>query len=169
MTNYLIEEAKCGITNGGMACGPYPGTVVTAVKYRKGQKSKWLYLSEVDGIPCFTLTDKDIYNDLLKEDVDNEEFIEYLNAHSIDKLDGIEFSGDYGVNSYGDIFDSISENPENPVIPLIRYIIALTRCEKEETEPLIRMAQGKYVNELEIPVSDIEEEYREEAMAEDEE
>ncbi len=156
MAKYLIEEAKCGVTDGGMACGPFPGTVVAAVKFRNGKKSKWLFLSEVDGIPCFTLTDKDIYDDLLKEDLENEEFMEYMNTHTIYELDGIELGC-----SYDELFESISENPENPGIPLIRYIIALTRCKMDELDPLIEMAKGKYADELDIPMSDVEEEYHE--------
>lgn len=158
MARYFIEEAKCGMTGGGMACGPFPGTVVAAVRFRKSKKSKLLYLSEADGIPCFTLTDKDVFDDLLKEDTDDGEFIDYLNDHNIDELDGIEFGC-----GYDELFESISDDSENPVIPLIRYIVALVRCETEDTEPLIAMAQGKYADELEIPVSDVEEEVMEEA------
>ena len=40
MEKYLIEEAKCGITDGGMACGPVAGTVVAEVKFKKGRKTK---------------------------------------------------------------------------------------------------------------------------------
>ena len=51
--------------------------------------------------------------------------------------------------------------PPIPVIPLIRYIIALVRCDMSEVGSIIAMAEGKYADELDIPVSDVEEEYTE--------
>ncbi|MBR4205570.1 MAG: hypothetical protein IKQ92_08845 [Clostridia bacterium] len=45
-----------------------------------------------------------------------------MNDHNIGKLDGIEFEC-----GYDELFMSISDNPENPVIPLIRYIVAHIR------------------------------------------
>ena len=63
---------------------------------------------------------------------------------------------------YDDLFEGIRQEPNNPAVPLIRYMIALVRCAMEDVEPLIRMAQGRYADEVDIPVSDLEEEYSEE-------
>ena len=90
------------------------------------------------------------------------EVMEYMNTHTIYELDGIELGC-----SYDELFESISENRENPVVPLLLYIIALVRCEMADVEPLIGMAQGKYADELDIPMSDVEEEFL--AELEDEE
>ena len=38
MKRYLIEDAKCGLTEGGMACGPVSGNAVVSVKYSDGER-----------------------------------------------------------------------------------------------------------------------------------
>ena len=156
MKRYFIENAKCGITAGGMACGPIPGHVVTSIKYNDSKESKWLNLVEVDGIPNLFLTDDDIYEDLIRDDYENDAFYENLNEHAIDEFNGITFDDDY----YG-TFASIADNPDNPAAPLIRYLIALVRCRMEDTESVIQLGTNKYADELDIPASDVEQDYLE--------
>ncbi len=86
-----------------------------------------------------------------------------LQEHQIDNLDGIEFREDFD-----ELFENIYSDKDNPVVPLIRYIVTLVRCEMDDVEPLINMAQGKYADELDIPKSDVEEEYLEELEDKDE-
>ena len=157
MKRYFIEDVKCGLTEGGMACRPVSGSVVVSVKYHDGERNGWLSVVEVDGIPHVFQTDEDIFERLLKEDVRDEDFIQYLQGHSISYFDGIEFG--FG---YEDTFESIADGTDDPAVPLIRYLIALVRCETDETETMIEMAVNRYADELEIPVSDVEEEYLEE-------
>lgn len=156
MKRYFIETAKCGVTAGGMACGPIPGHVVTSIKYNNSDESKWINLVEVDGIPNVFLTDKDIYEDLIKDDYDDIAFTEYLEEHAIDEFNGIPFDDDY----YG-VFSSIADKPDNPAAPLIRYLIALVRCKMEETEGIIKLGENRYADELTIPISDVENDYME--------
>lgn len=157
MKRYFIEDAKCGITAGGMACGPIPGHVVTTIKYHDKDDTKWLSLVEVEGIPNVFLTDKDIYEDLIKDDYDDVAFTEYLQAHAIDEFNGIAFNDDY----YG-VFASIADKSDNPAAPLIRYLIALVRCKMEDTEGIIMLGKNRYADEVNIPVSDVEIDYMEE-------
>lgn len=91
------------------------------------------------------------------------DFIEYINEHSISEFNGIEFDGDCLSTFY-----NIMEDPDNPAAPLLKYMIALVRCPMEDVDGLVEMAKGKYADELEIPISDVEEDYLEE-MAEEEE
>lgn len=156
MKRYLIENAKCGITDGGIACGPVSGSVIATVKFKEGEKSQYFSLAEVSGFPNFFLTDKDVFDDLIKEDFSDKEFESYMNASYISDFDGLELGGEYE-----DVCSSIHETPENPAVPLLRYIIALVRCPMEDVDGLIQMAAGKYADELEIPISDIEEDYME--------
>ena len=148
---------KCGITEGGMACGPVPGNVVVTVQFKEGSTVQWLSLVEFDGIPNVYLSDKDIYEDLMAEDFDDEKFTEYLHEHFIQDFNGIKFEDDYSTT-----FESIADDPKNPAIPLVRYLIALVRCDMDDVENLIQMASGKYADQLDIPVSDVEEEFMDE-------
>lgn len=86
----------------------------------------------------------------------------YVHEINIGEFNGIE------LGEYGDIFASFADDPENPAIPLIRYMIALTRCPLDQVEDLLNMARGKYVNELDIPASDVEEDFEEEYEEKDE-
>ncbi len=156
MKRYFIEEAKCGVTDGGIACGPIPGNVVVGIKFKENGKSQWISFVEVDGIPNVYLSDKDIFDDLVKEDVEDTEFTDYINEHFIREFNGIAFGLDYS-----DLFNSVAEDPDNEALPLIRYMVALVRCSLEEVDDLISMATGRYADELDIPISDVEEEYLE--------
>ena len=152
MKRYFIEEVKCSISAGGFACGPISGNPVISIRYKEGNETKWLSLVEVEGIPNCFLTDEDIHEKLVSEDFDDE-FTDYLDQHSVGEFNGITFG------EYTDIYYSISQNSENPAIPLIRYLLTLARCDTADEKKLIEMAKGKYANELEIPMSDIEEDY----------
>lgn len=163
MSRYFIENAKCGVTEGGMGCGPISGNVVATIQFKDGNATQWLSLVEVEGIPNVYLTEKDVFEDLVAEDFEDTEFIEYMQEHYIDEFEGIEFDDDYSTT-----FESIAEDPENPAVPLIRYLIALIRCEMDEVNELIERATGRYVDEIDIPVSDVEEEWIDEDYNEDE-
>ena len=116
---YFIEKVKCGITDIVLSLGSLSGTIVAAVRFRKGGESKWLYLSESEGFPEFTLTDRDIYKDLIEGNTD-EEFITYLSEHRAYDLDGVSFGDDYE-----DLFRSIHANPGSPAVSYSRYTSAV--------------------------------------------
>ncbi len=52
--------------------------------------------------------------------------------------------------------ESIKKNEGNPAVSLIRYIVLLTRCEMEEVDGLVALVKGKFIDEVEIPASDVE-------------
>lgn len=160
MKRYFIEEAKCGITRGGMACGPVQGNVIAMIKYNDGKEIGWLNIAEVDGIPNWFLTEKDIFDILIEEKFDDD-FTDYLEEHSISKFNGLN------VGEYCDIFSSIKDAPDNPAVSLLRYAITLVRCSMEELEGLIDLGKGKYADELDIPISDVEKRYLKDNDAEE--
>ncbi len=157
MKRYFIEEAKCGVTEGGMACGPVSGNVVVTVKFKEGSKVQWISLVEVDGIANVYLADKDIHESLIAEDIDDEEFTQYMEDHYISEFDGLDVGAEYG-----DWLDSIEEDPENPAVQLIRLLLALAWCKPGRPEAeLIEMAKGRYADELDIPESAVEDVFNE--------
>ncbi len=116
----------------------------------------YLGITDFEGFPNYYLSDEDHHDELVEEDFEDEQFTEFLDEHRIDDFNGLELGGEYP-----DLFGAIAENPENPAVPLIRFAVAMVRCSTDEEEELIRMATGKYADELDIPVSDVEEEYTE--------
>ena len=79
-----------------------------------------------------------------------------MQNHSISCFDGIEFG-----DGYDETFESIANGADDPAVPLIRYLVALLRCELDEVNGLIEMAKNRYADELDIPMSDVEEEWLE--------
>ena len=154
MKRYFIMDAKCGMSEGGISCGPVSGTVNASVKFIESNKAQWLSLSEYDGFPAFYLTDDDILDSLVEENFDDEKRWNYIKDHEVSEFDGITTYGEYE-----DVLDSIKEDPQNPAVAMIRLLITLVRCEEGEEEKLISTASGKYVDELDIPTIDIEEDY----------
>lgn len=148
MKRFLIENAKCGVAQGG----PMMGIVITSVKFNDGESSKWFNLAEVDGIPCFYLTDKDVYDTLIKGEWD-EDFQKMLDNSLIEEFEGITFG------EYEEVFDSIYENPDNPAVPFLRYVFALTRCDLKDVDKLVKKATGKHIDEIKVPISDAEDDY----------
>ncbi len=148
---YKIYDVKFGITDGGMCCGPCDGSIVVSIYYGNETKKQWLNCVEVFGIPCFYLTDSDIFNDLLKEDVENQEYMECLEKSAINDFDGIEL-GEYDI-----IFNSIKQSSNLEAINLIRAMILLVRADMSEMDDLIASFKNKEVLELEIPLTDLEE------------
>lgn len=126
---------------------------MTTVKYRCGDETKWFSLVEVLGTPNFLLSEKDIHDRLVEGEDGDKDFWDSVYAANIGEFNGIE------LGEYMDIYASFQEDPENPAIPLIRYMIALTQCPMEDTERLAAMGKGKFADELDIPMSEDEKEY----------
>ncbi|MGI6110020.1 MAG: hypothetical protein ACOYB8_09305 [Eubacteriaceae bacterium] len=155
MKNYFMEDVKCGVTEDKMSpCGPVSGLVAATVKVKDGDKEYWVTNVEVMGIPNFYVSDKDIFQDTLEENYDDQEFSDYLHSCEISSFNNLEISGDYDT-----LLEAIFNDTENPAVPLLKYLLALTRCEMDQTDELINRGKGHYADEIEIPVSDVEEDY----------
>lgn len=147
MARYFIEDVKCGVGTGGMACGPVSGPVVGEAKVRDSDgKTFYFSLAEVDGYPNFFLTDRSTYNQQISSDISEEE-LEYLDENYYPSIEG-----DYDV-----IFTTKEEF--NPMLPLMKYLIYLVRADWEECERFQKETKGKYLDEFKTPPCDLEEEY----------
>lgn len=162
MKKYYIEDARCDVSTGGFACGPVGGEVVATVRFSADGRSQWISMIEFEGIPMVFLTDTDLH-DYIANNTSDRDYAEHLEQYMIEEFNGITCSSDYN-----DIFDSVSDDPDNPAIPLLRYLIALVRCSWDEIGPLVAMAKGHYIDELDIPISDVEEDYQDRQEDEDE-
>ncbi len=149
MGKYFVDEVKCGFEDGGMACGLVDENIIASVKVTDGSKSFWLTNVEVSGIPNFYISEEDIF-DRLVDVSEDDDFVEYLDQCIINSFEGIQ------LGEYGDIYKSIKQNEGNSAVSLIRYMILLTRCSMEEEDGVKALAKGKFVDELEIPASDVE-------------
>ena len=152
MARYRVLEAKCGVGAGGMACGPVGGPVVGEIKLAdESGEEFYLCLAEVDGIPNWFRTDRSTIEEQLEESSD--EVFDYLNDHYTD------------AGEYVDVFvDTDAE-----LYQAYRYLIYLVRCEMDQVDSFIESTEGKFLDEMEIPMSDLEEDYMEDQEEDTEE
>ena len=145
MARYFIEKVKCGIGEGGMACGPVSGPIVAEVKVREENgEIFYLSLAEVDGCPNFFKTEESTYNMQVFEEM-TEEDADRLNEDYIP------------VGLYEEIFQLTEEDDE--MFPLYRYLIYIVRADWDECKRFQKETEGKYMDEVEIPMCDLEEDY----------
>lgn len=97
----------------------------------------------------FFKTDESTYQ--LQTSAFDEGDAEYLSAHEIH------------LGEYGDIFSE----PDNELYNLARYLIYLVRCELDEEQPFIDKTKSHWTDEIDIPMSDQEEEWLAEMEEED--
>lgn len=134
MKRYLIEEAKYGVGNGGIACGPVDAPIVGEVKIRVEGETIFYTLAEACGLPNFYISDESYFKKLLDMDVDEEE-IEKINEHFV-------ATGDY---------DEIEENREKEWYEIYRYLVYVVRSDYDACDQFIEETQGKYLDEITIP------------------
>ena len=149
MARFFIEDIKCGLGEGGMACGPVSGPVVAEAKV-KDDKGEVFYLSlaEVDGFPNFFQTEKSTYEMQVSQNMTDED-VSYLNDNYI-SVDG----------DYDNLFEMTEEDEE--LLPLLKYLTYIVRADWDECKEFQEKTKGKYLDEFEIPPCDLEEEYLEE-------
>ena len=126
----------------------------TSIKFDDGNGEKWLSVSEVEGMGSFYISDQDIFNRLNNVGEYDEELQEILDF-SPEDFDGVPLKEDYDA-----IFEYAQEN-NSDALQLVRYAILVTRCEEEDLQDIIELGEGKFIDEIEVPMSDIEEEFNE--------
>ena len=105
--------------------------VLVTIQYHKNDNpSQWLSNADCGGICNIFLNDYNAFELLLSGDAEDPQW----GVGMTNSFEGID-------------------------VPLMRLLIALTRCSDEEAKSLISNAEGKFVDEIDIPISDIEEDY----------
>ncbi len=146
----MIESVRCGIDEGGMACGPVSGAVVGEVEIRtEDDETFFMLLADVEGIPHFYKTPHSTFEM-------HTNLMEYLDYTEELKRYFIRF--DEEPFGYSDIFD----HPDYAYYQIYRFLIYLVGSSWEETDAFEHEVVGKYLDEIEIPMSEDEEEYLEE-------
>ena len=145
--NYLIKGIRYGITEGGMACGPVNGNVVASIEFQDDDKVSFLSMVEVFGIPEFYFSEEDIYNELLEE---SEDFIDKANNLIINEFNGIE------LKEYEDIMEELKKSYNEEDKALIKLLIAVVRLDYDEADKLIEESVGKYIKDINIPDTDLD-------------
>ena len=142
MKRYFIDYAKFGYS--------WPESVVATAKYNDGESDAWITMIDTGGIPDTFVTDRDVHEEVVETNVTNEAFQSYMRDHEVFDFNGLV------LGEYADIMGSIRSDPDNPAVPLIRYLVALVRSDNGVTDGTAVMRVGRYADEMDIPKSDVE-------------
>ena len=146
MTNYKILEVKCEVNDLAMY-------VVTSIKYYDGIKERWFNLVEIEGMPSVYITNDDIFEKLLYAKDDDDEFINLLNNSYVEEFEGVPIAG-----VYEPTMEYFQKN-KGHVVQFVRYAIYITRCDMQDLDEAIQLGVKHNIDEIEIPISDIEQDY----------
>ena len=97
--------------------------------------------SEVDGLPNWFMTDRSTFEEQMDLDSFNDDdFMSYMEAHSM------------GLGHY----DEALADRDSEWYTALRYLTYLVRCSCDDMDDFIENTLGKYLDEIDIPVSDVE-------------
>ena len=151
--NIKINDIKCDLSDEG-----FDSSVVASVYYTLDNESKWLHIIETDGIPDFFLSKDDIHGKLIEEGDDIDARIDFLDKYRINKFEGVKFDE----LSYDNLFEKINSKDIDPLIKkLFRLIILIVRCDYDDLKDLIKKYKTKNLCDIDVPCSDVEEDYNE--------
>ena len=143
MARYFIESVQYGEDAGGIACGPVSGALIAEAKILSDTGEVFfMSLADVMGIPNFIKSPVSTF-DLQIRCEPNDEEIEQLLSWNVD------------TGEYYEIF----ENRDPEWFQLYRYLIYIISAGEDSRKTFMSETSGRYLDEIDIPVSSIEEDY----------
>ncbi len=127
MAKLLIEDIKVGVTGGGVACGPVPGSVVTEMKLRDTENDSVTFygITEVEGIENYLQSNESLYDFQIKDDLADEAGWEKVYAANIQDYD-----------------------EDDPIWKLLYFFV---RADWDAVNEMKPKCIGKYLENIEIP------------------
>lgn len=137
--HWKIISARYRISEEDLGFSP----VVGEVEFEDENGKRVFYTNdEFDGMPTFLKTKTSVLDLLANNNEEDQDKIQELLDHPINK----QFE-----------YEQILSNKRSSLHLVYRYLTYLVRSEKEDTEKFIQETIGKYLDEIVIPKTDIEE------------
>lgn len=153
-------------------------TLVVSIEYQKdGGDSGWLTVVKADdvylGIPSFFTDDEDRFEKYVDHYDDSNTF-PYIEGGTqadpdfepvrIDSFEGIDLNCDRSFSKHGNMYDGLydqifNSKRDNEAAQFLRFVIALITSGENEADELIELAKGRYIDEIDIPVCEMERRY----------
>ena len=144
MKKYQIVNARVDQCSGG----PDPAILIAEVELKpKKGKPFFFTISECEGMPIIYKTDSSVFDWWMDQDTYSDELDKLQEADSL-----------YESEDYSELFD---DHDDIECYEGLRYLIYLIRASWDDTESFIEQTKGKFLDEIEIPKSDVEEEWEE--------
>ena len=141
---YQIVNARVEVLSGG----PEPGFLVAELELQpQTAKGKPIFytLAEVEGMPAFYKTKASVFDWFVNQDEHESDLCDLQNKATL-----------YEGESYADFFEN---HKGIECYDGLRYLIYVMRAEWEDVEAFIKKTKGKLLSEIEIPKSDVEEDW----------
>lgn len=127
------------------------GCVIVSLRVM-GEGCNWLTLVDDNGTPKFYSSQEDIF--ALRKKGEVRSWLKEIETCRINEFEGLK------LDEYNDVFFSIYNDIENPACKLIRYMIDLIFAkDSKEITDLMHLPMGKSIDEVDVPISYIEENY----------
>ena len=139
---YQIVNARVDVFSGG----PDPSILVAEVELKpQTAKGKPIFytLVEVESTPGFYKTKESVFEKFM--DPNENDFSDIVNKHTL-----------YEGESYADFFEN---HKGIECYEGLRYLIYIMRADWDTTKAFIKKTKGQLLNEIEIPKSDVEEDW----------
>ena len=138
MERYLIMNARVD-----QCCGGPDAAIIIGEVELKAPNSKPFFftISECDGMPMIYRTGISTFDWWMDPDTYSDELDKLQEAGSLYESDG-----------YSELFDN---HDDIECYEGLRYLIYLIRANWDETESFIAQTKGKFLDEVEIPKSDV--------------
>ena len=148
---FLIEEAKCDLSDYAKEGGIVPGATVASVRYSTGSESKWLHCMDFESMLSFYSTEEDLF-DILMDDEMTSEDIDHIERFRIDSFCEI---GDLEYITVDDLdldclFDEEGDPDLKSVYGMLCYILVMINCPYDVTDECISLGIGKHSDELDF-------------------
>ena len=152
---WFIEDIKCDVSENGKHAGIVPGSVISSIKYKTNDESKWIHCMDFQGLSFFQ-SDIDFHDILLKDYISEKE-IEETEKYLIGDFNNIDFKKFYDIQFKEELDDAIVLADlnelcecESNTLRLAYYMIILTKCSLENTDICIKEGLNKYVDEIDL-------------------
>ena len=156
MKKFLVEDFIVGISKGGLACGPVSGHVVAELCLRNAEDNSLTYhsLTEYEGTLNFTEGNKSIFDILINENFED--------TSALTVIEG-SYAGSYA--NYTEFYVDMDtcDDYHRLVWKLLAFLV---RARWVELDQVKARCIGQPLEDIEIPICDVEQEYSED-LAED--
>lgn len=145
MKKYQIVNARVDQCSGG----PDPAIFNAEVELKPSRGKPFFFtITECDGMPMIFKTSSSVFDWWMDQDTYSDELDKLQEAGSLYESEG-----------YSELFEN---HDDIECYEGLRYLIYLIHASWDDTESFIAQTKGKFLDEIEIPKSDVEEEWEEE-------
>lgn len=162
MAKFKIQDVKCDVCGYGICAD----TVNVELELLSSTgKTVYIAAAEVDGFPNIYKTNESVFDKMMNGGAESADAAKNLSKEELENI-GDSFFANLNENYAlycSDGYDDFFENKKCCGIyrKAVRYLIYVLRAEWNDMNAFVKKTKGLYLKDLDIPKSDVEEEWEE--------